>query len=343
MKGFVAIVAGCLWAGGFAHAADEMPLPSWEPEVRKEMLADGWLAGADLLEGQSDDGLVLEPPNPEEISGDDTAVIEVPEEFLDAYFAARPEKFLIDPQGLLSEHEFRERLEFLDYHAGDSSIDLFVYLFQGDQEIPSEVRKDELAERFFSAGQPAAIVFYYLGAPQRSALFLSPSLTDAISASEQNRALESSVIQGGEKANPAEQLDRFLVQMSIRTYWMERKAGGQAMTSDGTREATALAVTPEVTAAKPMKFEALRQKLTEFAVPAVLLLVAFLGALGLRLWHRSRARYRFPDFEVEPRLGGRHAAGIGAVISFVNATQPPASQRDQMPDYLQRARPPSIG
>jgi hypothetical protein len=63
--------------------------------------------------------------------------------------------------------------------------------------------------------------------------------------------------------------------------------------------------------------------------------LAAAGALGW--WLRRRARYRFPELDVEPRLGGAHAAGVGAVISFASAALPPASQRDQVPDYLRRA------
>lgn len=55
------------------------------------------------------------------------------------------------------------------------------------------------------------------------------------------------------------------------------------------------------------------------------------------MWWRRRARFRFPEFEVEPRLGGSHAAGIGAVISFGSAAIPPAMQREQLPDYMRRA------
>jgi hypothetical protein len=49
---------------------------------------------------------------------------------------------------------------------------------------------------------------------------------------------------------------------------------------------------------------------------------------------RHRARFRFPSFDVPPRLGGSHAAGIGAVISFGSTTQSPSSQRNDMPNYL---------
>ena len=68
--------------------------------------------------------------------------------------------------------------------------------------------------------------------------------------------------------------------------------------------------------------------------------VAVCGGL-LAVWSlvmcwRSRLRFRFPEFEVEPRLGGGHAAGIGAVISFSSSAVPPARQRDQVPDYMRR-------
>jgi hypothetical protein len=71
-------------------------------------------------------------------------------------------------------------------------------------------------------------------------------------------------------------------------------------------------------------------------MPAALVCGALLLLLTLRFWHKRRALYRFPDFEVESRLGGAHAAGVGGVISFANATVPPASQRNQLPEYLRR-------
>jgi hypothetical protein len=67
------------------------------------------------------------------------------------------------------------------------------------------------------------------------------------------------------------------------------------------------------------------------------LTVALLVAMVMSFWLKKRACYRFPEFDVEARLGGAHAAGVGAVISFASAEVPPASQRDQVPDYLRRA------
>ncbi len=345
MNGALVVVLGFMGMFGLIHAEQDPALPHWDDGERKSLEESGWIAGAALLandaqeaaDGTAEEPVEFELPNPEEIADDNAPVTMVPEEFLSDYFAARPEKFLIDPQGLLNATDSADRLAFLDYHSSDSTIDLFVYLIGGDQEIPSEVRYEEISERFFNDGRPAAIILYYLGAPQRTGLYLSPSLTDTISAQEQRRALDSSVMQAFEKSDPSGQLERFLVQMSIRIYWMERKIGGQIATSD---EAGNLAVSPPPVAtrdAAPMKFENVRLLAVRHAIPATVLLGTLLGALGIVKWARSRSLYRFPDFEVEPRLCGPHAAGVGAVISFASASQPPATQRDQMPEYLRRA------
>jgi len=149
--------------------------------------------------------------------------------------------------------------------------------------------------------------------------------------------LESSILQAFEKTDPSGQLERFLVQMSIRIYWMERKLSGASDTSDEAQGATIAPAAHMVEAAPAVKFQWVRDQLRHFAMPAAVLLGIFLTAFGISAWLRLRRRYRFPEFEVEPRLGGAHAAGVGAVISFASATLPPASQRDQVPDYLRRA------
>ena len=328
------------------HGMEEPGLPKWNANEKKDLESTGWVAGGLLLTDDPvpDDPkpelaseLKVEQPTAEEIAQDAEHSPEIPEKFLPAYFAERPKTFLVDPQGLLSPANFRDRLSFLNYHASDSSIDLFVYVIGRDQEIPSEVREEEMIERFFSQGRPAVIAYYYLGSPQRSVVYLSPSLTDVVSASEQRRALASSVVQAFEKLNPAEQLEAFLVQMSIRIYWMERMIGGATNAVEAVPLATPVPIASEKTLAKNQKIEWARAIAAQYALPAGATLAFLLAAFALNFWLKRGARYLFPDFDVEPRLGGAHAAGVGAVISFASAALPPASQRDQVPDYLRRA------
>jgi hypothetical protein len=340
-----AAAAVCILLLATAHAkrSTEPSLPAWEPGERDQLEADGWIAGGLLLTDETveapsaESGLDVAEPTAEEIAAPEIPADEIPEVFWPAYFGERPTSFLVDPQGLLSPVESKDRLAFLNYHAGDSSIDLFAYVFKGDQEIPGEVREEELIERFFASGRPAAVVYFYMGAPQRSVLYLSPSLTDAVSAAEQRRALESSVMQAFQDVDPSRQIEAFLVQMSIRIYWMERILGGGASAGDGMPVLVRGPVTERSESRLYRVIEPHLAGIRRHVLPLALAASTILAALLITGWLRRRARYQFPEIEVEPRLGGSHAAGVGAVISFASAALPPASQRDQVPDYLRRA------
>ncbi len=332
-------------AAGMAMARVEPPLPAWDAEERSKMMEDGWMAGGVLLNFESipeeDEGDELpssiEDPTAEELAEAPEDEREVAEEYLAAYFEAKPPGHLVDPQGLLATRERKDLEAFLDYHAGDSSIDIFVYVFGADQRIPGDVREEEIVERLYSVGKPAAVIYYYVGAPQRSAMYLSPVITDAVSAAEQRRALESSVMQAFGSTIPFDQFEAFLVQMSIRIYWMERMTQG---TAAETKESI-----PDGESARSFsRKKKVPNEVTE--IPSWMKLVGGIIAAGFGglltlwcavAWCRSRVRFRFPEFEVEPRLGGSHAAGIGAVISFGSSAVPPAMQRNRVPDYMRRA------
>ena len=69
-----------------------------------------------------------------------------------------------------------------------------------------------------------------------------------------------------------------------------------------------------------------REWAVEIGLVCGLLVVLVIWVICLRM----RARHVLPDFSVEPRLGGEHGAGVGAVISFASASVPPALQRAGM-------------
>jgi len=259
----------------------------------------------------------------------------VPEKYWSAYFDKRPKNFLLDPQGLLDSADYKNRLDFLKDHSGDSSLDLFVYVFKGDQDIPGKVSAEELIDRFFTQGRPAAIVFYFMGAPQRSVIYLSPSILDHVPPAELHHALESSIMKASERQGAAAQLEAFLVQTSIRVDWMEQMMG---VTSASDRQASLSEHLAQTEQKKKHGLLAHLQPIIDRIKPFVIPATAVVGALvvlwGIVTLARRRSSYRFPEFDVEPRLGGGHAAGVGAVISFASSALPPASQRDQTRDYL---------
>jgi hypothetical protein len=224
---------------------------------------------------------------------------------------------LIDAGDLLPAQVRREREAFLRGHAEESKIGLQVYLFAGDAELADAA---PIGETY--ATRQSAAVLYFLGQPQRAGLYFGQPLAEAVPEAEQRRALQSSIMQAMEKAEPADQLEAFLSQMSVRLYWMEQ------MLDDGQPvQATApVVLAPPAKDAHPAL--ALPPQLRRWLPAAAALVVA----LPLLAWiYRRRMRYRLPVFDIQPRLGGKHAAGVGGVISFLNAEIPPAAQRDQMP------------
>ncbi len=335
------IIAGALVTIAQA-ATQEAGLPAWKDGERVQLEKDGWVAGGALLSkdpaqvSTAENESKIPEPTAGEIAEPENPRVELPEKFWADYFGEKPKSFLVDPQGLLSTVDHRDRLAFLNYHASDSAIDLYVYVFKGNQEIPGEAREEELIERFFSKGRPAAVVYYYMSAPELSAIYLSPSLMGAIPGAEQHRALESSVMQAIEKPDPSKQIEAFLVQMSIRIYWMERLAGLGTAAAEPMMASASRSDAPVKKHKMMILLQPWIDKSKPLVLPAALLCASLLAGLVMTGWLRRRARYRFPEFEVEPRLGGPHAAGIGAVISFASAAVPPASQRDQVPDYLKR-------
>ncbi|MEP4079331.1 MAG: hypothetical protein ABJO14_16045 [Haloferula sp.] len=312
-------------------------LPSWSEELGATVTSEDWVPGADLLTGEesqeSDSAPEVQPPTSAEMTAQ-APDKEIKDEFLDAYFAKRPETLLVDPQDLLGPSDAHERLTFLDYHSADSQIDFHVYLFGSDQVIPGEVREEEISERLFSEGKPSLTLFYYLGSPERAEIFLSPGLTDAVSDAERRRVLKSSVLAAQEKSDSISQLEAFCVQTSIRIYWIEKAAG----LIEGVSLVGGSMVKNTEAEEEPSRFEALKKWFDVFwwdwgAVTTVSL-AGLLIALSSCWFAIRRAKYRFPEFDVAPRLGGDHAAGVGAVIGFGSTTQSPSTQHSGEPDYF---------
>lgn len=252
------------------------------------------------------------------------------------YFNKKPTQFIIDPQGFISSNQKKGLEKILNNHAADSAIDLYLCIFGENQKLPKEGKHNDFVDRHFSQGKPVVILYYHYDRPNRTEMVLSPSLTKVVSTSEQKRSVQSSLIRAMRVNGSFEQLEEFLIQFSVRTYWMER----MLEESKGGAELAVVEEQPEAAPVVKKQKNPLEMIPEEFRKPAIqggIGLGSFLMLYGLIYWIRSRKRHRFPEFEVENRLGGSHAAGIGAVVNFASPAVSPARQREQVPDYLRRA------
>lgn len=328
--------------GEIVEAPSNWPaLPSWSLEELEQIRSGKLEIGTALF--IDDPGAVaysdlFEPlPLASEVEQEDgeefPRVIEP--EFLAAYFGGRPAAYLVDPQGLLSAQEEKDRQGFLEYHAGDSEIDFYLYIFDKEQEIPPEGEITLTFKRLFSRGSGlTALVYYFLEAPEKSLLVTSPEVGAAVPDIARKAALVHAKLQAQTKSEPASQLESFSSALAIRLYWMEqelRKARGEGLPIE------ARMAEPTVVDATDAPQEAVTEDEKVLLAFGTLSIGVLLFGLWLA-WVRSQRRksYLFPETEIRPLLAAPHAAGVGAVIHFANATLPPSVQKEQVPDYLRK-------
>lgn len=325
------------------------PLPTWTiPELEK--IKSGQLRLGVTLFEDGPEGLVYEdlfeplpqPTQPTTTAEEELYPSTIDDEFLPTYFGGRPAGFLVDPQGLLSMQEQADRQSFLEYHAGDSEIDLYIYLFDQKQHVPSEGDIKEVFQRNFSRGRGlTALVYYFIGAPERSLMVISPEVATAVPQTAIRGALVYAKQQAQAKSEPASQLESFSTSLSIRLYWMEQElanhaaGGGLAETADV--DANTELTIVEASERSENRAGAVKDEGKFWAALGAAVVVIFLG-VGAVVWWRFQRRqtYLFPELEVKPLLAAPHAAGVGAVIHFGNATLPRSVQKEQVPDYLRR-------
>ena len=333
---------GCI---GFVSAQS---LPQWSPEDQALLKKGELVVGVSLLvESETPDVpravLIPEDSDTTEVSIPEVVVpflpeaeyeaTLIPEEYLNDYFSKTPETYFIDPQRLFSNQETLDREGFLEYYADESDVDVRIYLFDAQQEIPAYYTMQRLVDDLYIDGPLTAVVFYFLGNPERNQLLFGGKGAELVSSEKLRRMLESSAIKAMEKSDHAAQMESFLIQLSISIYWIEEaiaEARGEEVAglAEPQLEGERLSVSkPGIwTEAQPYLLY------TVIGVMSGGLVVIALGMAWV-WWRRSR-RYRFPVLDLPRRLGADYAAGIGAVIGFHNKLDSPSSQRDQIPDYL---------
>lgn len=326
-------------------------LPQWSVEDQALLKKGQLVAGASLLvdEERAESGEEGDESQPvalvDVIDAPVDNIVElenrvIPEGVLGDYFDQKGATYLIDPQRLFTNQETLDREGFLKYYADESEVDVRIYLFDAQQEIPEPYSLHRLVEEQYAEGPLTAVVFYFLGNPGRNQLLFGGEGADQVKAMQLRKMLESASIQALEKSEPTAQMESFVVQLSISIYWMEqaildaRKAAEAALVSVGGDSREARLEDQEKVSKTQQLWLAFQPYVIYTAVGlGSVLLVA--GALikGWLMWKRSR-KYLFPVLDVPPRLGADYAAGVGSVIGFHNKLDSPSAQKDQIPEYL---------
>ena len=340
-------------SGGPEEEEENAPapaLPAWEEEELEELEAGEYVPGSSLIGRLAQESLesneeeVIELAEavralPKEVSTEEGDPVNIPEEFLPAYFEKAPEGFLNDPQNLLTSQEFRDREGFLAYHTRDVGIDFYLYLFDGKQQLPEGFDLASLVAGRFDPEEPAAVVFYFLESPERSQLVFTQRVIEAADPSKRREVLEEACEEAGQKSDAVSQLEVFSMEVSARLAWLEKEileGGGNLFLEEAV---VLLGDQGSLDRGKGLGWMGrLAQSETLFLAvvgTGLVMTAAILGFLGRWIADKRRT-YLFPDAEGSPVLEAPYAAGVGGVLSFASSQTPPSRQKSDVPDYLQR-------
>lgn len=317
-------------------------LPAWSPSDYEGVKRGEIVAGENFFgEVTVDPEATIDPPGldlPEDLEPlpeplDEGDLVLSTDEMA-AYFGSAighlqgESAFLRDPQDLLSQQEFRDCASFLNYHSDESAINIVLNLFDERQEVAEGYKIEKVVQLhgdLFKDSGPVVLVYFYLGAPNRAQLMMSPEIRAVIPQDEQERALRAAIIEAFEKTDEALQLDSFLGELSTRLYWIERELeiAGLHEEVTGVQPVEALLV-PE----RSFEGSSLRGSMRAGLFILSALVVLVVGILAWR-WKLRQRKYYFPEVDDERVFGAPHAAGAGAVVSFADPHLPPSRQRHQ--------------
>ncbi|RTZ69008.1 MAG: hypothetical protein DSZ21_00680 [Tenericutes bacterium] len=332
----------------FADMGFAQSLPQWS-ESDLLLLEKGELVvGASLLvddikrppramvvdENEKDESKSLTSEEDDLQADGDYDPVEIPKEYLRDYFDQKPDSYLVDPQRLFTNQETLDLEGFLTYCADESDVDIRVYLFGAHQKLPDGYSLKRLVEEQYADGTLTAVVFYFLGNPKRNQIQFGGKDSQIVNAEKLRKMLDLAQVKALEKTDPVAQVESFVVQLSISIYWIEQELKElQARLQD--QEENPMVEKKAVSQPKKEKFN-LMEVVQPYLLPTFLVLLAVGSLIATLIWWRRSRRYYFPVLNVPHRLGGEHAAGIGAVMRFYDKTESPNRQHREISDYLTR-------
>ncbi|MGB0328511.1 MAG: hypothetical protein ACPGJR_13365 [Akkermansiaceae bacterium] len=319
-------------------------LPNWNEHELRDLESGNYVPGSSLIGKlareilESDKVEVIVGPSETEALTEEVKVDPrlIPEDALPGYLVDRPTVYLMDPQKLLTSQETTDLETSLGFHVQQVSIPIYLYLFDTEQELPEVLDLAGLVEQKFDPEKPAAVVFYFRGAPDRADLCFTRRIEDLASEAEMGRVKLPARTEAGEMSDATSQLDVFATQLSDRLAVLEKtivEKGGQLI-PDEMKVGDSLVLEAE----QKSWWSSLAENEAVFWTGVgigVCAIAALLGSLGS--WISSiRSAYIFPDAEGSTLFDAPHAAGVGGVLSFSSSQTPPSRQESDVPDYLQR-------
>ncbi|MCB1275915.1 hypothetical protein [Prosthecobacter sp.] len=246
----------------------------------------------------------------------ESSLRDVSSEFMAACSRFLPKEYLIDPDLLVPEMQNHDMTSFLEFHAKDARIKLYVLTIPHDRKLPEGARLDSIASgRLLQTD--ACLLVYPLAEPWRARLFVSKSVHNQTSTAFLSETLQSCLHEALQTSDSYDQLHRYAIHLSTRLFWLQRALGADPAIKTDTGLPLA-EVAPDLMAPDA-------QKSSHIVVIWAFAILSSIGILGIAARHiRYRLRLRTrnlvwllpePDDTI-PRLEGAFTGGGGGMIRY---------------------------
>ena len=333
-----------LFLSSLAVAAKAPPLPKWSAEDKERLKSGEIVVGVGLLtdvlakkQEETEVEVIIEAvqakPN---LPGTETLSSEavVSASYLEKYFGGAQAKGLIDPQQLLSMQERADLKYALEEHEQASGLPIYLYLFDDKQSLPEGYAPEEVYAKSFSENKvPLVLVYYFMGAPERSEFLLAGGVSDEVPEWQVRELLWNSTHKAREQSEVFDQLSSFVGQLSMRLFWVEEilsELRVQPVEEDRAEKEIA---------PSNGKVDVLREVWESEVKPHGVRIALWAGGIllvgGGFVYVVLMRRYRFPESPSPARLGGMVGGKSGGVLRYRDARVPPTMQRKQFEkDFL---------
>jgi hypothetical protein len=247
------------------------------------------------------------------------ALRDLPQDIVRSLLDAPANELLIDSQNLVPEITRGDLERLLAFHAGESTIRLYMLVIDADQKLPDTLDLTRLAHGALSR-QPSCLAIYPLGEPWRTRLLLSQSVHTSVTSAGLADMAADCIRDAHQAEDEAVQIQRYAVRLSTRLFWLQKSL---------------VLSLNKVTASGPRLLEVVGQDTNSgqsqgtidlrlwLALAAIA--VALLALIVILLFKRQSSSSRksthshtwiLLEPETSPRLGGAFSGGAGAVVSF---------------------------
>lgn len=247
---------------------------------------------------------------------------EVAPEFLTSSAMAMPKDYLIDPDLLVPEIQQQDMMRFLEFHARDARIKLYVLILAHDRRLPEGARLDKIASGALLQDE-ACLVVYPLGEPWRARLFVSKPVHDQASSIFLSETIQACLQEAMQASDAHDQMHRYAVHLSTRLFWLQRALAKGSKSSPTMGQPLAeISPAPSKLAVDSSKVSILRLMI---ACMTGLAVSGSAVAMGRWLFQQQRRRQQMrvwilPETETIPRLGGAFSGGGGGMIRYSSSS-----------------------